>query len=102
MTLLEKLPAGNTLDMAECLNGLAIAAGHQAKNAEARAFLERALAIRQKTLGPDHPIVAETLDHLAWVQCNRGITPRPNGSPARPSRSRRRRREPETSSWAAT
>ena len=37
----------------------------QGRYAEAEPLLQRALAIREKALGPDHPDVAEVLEHLA-------------------------------------
>src|SRR6185369_5235814 len=38
----------------------------------ARAFSERALAIRRRALGNDHPLVARTLGHLAEVNIEQG------------------------------
>ncbi|MGH8532623.1 MAG: tetratricopeptide repeat protein, partial [Gammaproteobacteria bacterium] len=40
--------------------------------AEARPFLEEALQIREKTLGPEHPDVAESLNYLAELYRTQG------------------------------
>lgn len=42
------------------------------KPEKAKALLTRALAIREATLGPDHPQVATTLNNLASVTGNMG------------------------------
>lgn len=47
------------------LNILALVYRDQSKFKEASALLNDALAIREKTLGPDHPAVAATLNNLA-------------------------------------
>ena len=47
------------------LNILALVYRDQSKYKEAGALLNDALAIREKTLGPDHPAVAATLNNLA-------------------------------------
>ena len=47
------------------LNILALVYRDQSKFKEAAALLNDALAIREKTLGPDHPAVAATLNNLA-------------------------------------
>ncbi len=47
------------------LNILALVYRDQSKFKEAAALLNDALAIREKTLGPDHPTVAATLNNLA-------------------------------------
>jgi kinesin light chain len=47
------------------LNILALVYRDQSKFKEAGALLNDALAIREKTLGPDHPAVAATLNNLA-------------------------------------
>jgi tetratricopeptide (TPR) repeat protein len=40
--------------------------------AEAKPLLERALAIREKALGPDHSAVAATLQELGWLVFDSG------------------------------
>src|SRR3954467_4042402 len=72
LAILETLPDGEGRAMADCLTGLAIGAGHRARDAEAGDFLRRALAVQRKTLGPDDPDVARSLNDLAWVECNEG------------------------------
>ncbi len=47
------------------LNILALVYRDQSKFKEAAALLNDALAIREKTLGHDHPAVAATLNNLA-------------------------------------
>src|SRR5262249_36931015 len=42
------------------------------KPAEAEPLARRSLEIREKALGPDHPIVASSLDTLAEVLCHLG------------------------------
>jgi Tfp pilus assembly protein PilF len=45
---------------------------NQGKYAEAEPLYKRALAIKEKTLGPDHPDVATSLHNLAWVYSREG------------------------------
>ena len=52
-------------DVATLLNILALVYRDQSKFKEAIALLNDALAIREKTLGIDHPAVAATLNNLA-------------------------------------
>ncbi len=52
-------------DVATMLNILALVYRDQSKFKEAAALLNDALAIREKTLGHDHPAVAATLNNLA-------------------------------------
>jgi tetratricopeptide (TPR) repeat protein/predicted Ser/Thr protein kinase len=59
----EKLP-GDTLERAYCLTGLGVGLMSQGETAEARGFLEEALAIDQDVLGPDHPNVEMDLFNL--------------------------------------
>ena len=53
--------------MATTLNNLAIVYETQGKYAEPRGCIKRALAIREKALGADHPDVAQSLHNLANV-----------------------------------
>ena len=53
--------------MATGLNSLAEVYRAQARNAEAESIHKQALAIREKTLGPGHPHVAQSLRNLAEV-----------------------------------
>lgn len=67
----EKWPEPNNLNTATYLNNL----GHlyRAKRpAEARPLLERALAIREKILGPEDPVVAVTVNNLAMLDWQEG------------------------------
>lgn len=52
-------------DVATMLNILALVYRDQSKFKEAGSLLNDALSIREKTLGPDHPAVAATLNNLA-------------------------------------
>ncbi len=51
--------------MATSLNNLALLYEAQGKYAEAEPLYGRALAILEKTLGPDHPNVAQSLENYA-------------------------------------
>jgi tetratricopeptide (TPR) repeat protein len=42
------------------------------KFSEATLLAQRALAVREKALGPDHPLVAGTLNHLALLYKTQG------------------------------
>ncbi len=44
----------------------------QGRYAEAEPFYERALAIREKALGEEHPHVAQTLNNLALLYATQG------------------------------
>ena len=59
-------------DVAATLNALAGLYRKQGRYADAEKFHDRALAIREKALGPDHPDVAETLSDLALVFATQG------------------------------
>jgi tetratricopeptide (TPR) repeat protein len=54
-----------TADEAQRLNQQLIQLYHQGNYAEAARLGERALAIREKVLGPEHPDTAASLNHLA-------------------------------------
>ncbi len=53
--------------MADSLHALASLYDDKSDYAKAEPLNLRALAIREKTLGPDHPDVAKTLNNLAWI-----------------------------------
>ena len=53
--------------LADALNGAGFYLHHQAAYAEAEPLYERALAIWEKALGPDHPDVALSLNNLAGL-----------------------------------
>ena len=53
------------LDEATALNQQVIQLYNQARFSEALPLAQRALTIREKTLGPDHPDVARSLNNLA-------------------------------------
>src|SRR6202521_4695264 len=57
---------------AEALNKQVIELYRAGKYAEATPLAERALAIREKALGPDHPDVAQSLNNLAELYDNQG------------------------------
>jgi CHAT domain-containing protein/Flp pilus assembly protein TadD len=54
------------------LNNLALLYQEQGRYADAEPLYKRSLAIRQKTLGPDHPDVATSLNNLAWLYKDQG------------------------------
>jgi CHAT domain-containing protein len=54
------------------LKNLALLYNHQSRYAQAGPFYKRALAIREKALGPDHADVAELLNDLATLYGNQG------------------------------
>ena len=60
------------LQEAHRLNAEALTLVRAGKYDEARPLAERALEIREKTLGPDHPDVAVTLNNLANLRRNKG------------------------------
>ncbi len=53
--------------MAQSLNNLAALYDSQGKYAEAEPLYRRALAIREKALGPEHPSVATALENYAGL-----------------------------------
>ena len=63
----------------------------QGKYADAEALYKRALAIREKALGTDHPVWLTTLNNLANVYFAKASTPRPRGCTSARWRSARRR-----------
>jgi tetratricopeptide (TPR) repeat protein len=54
------------------LNNLASLYQAQGKYAEAEPLLQRALAIREQQLGPDHPDTATSLNNLAGLYQDQG------------------------------
>jgi tetratricopeptide (TPR) repeat protein len=54
-------------EFAFAINNLAIANYHRGRHAESRSLHERALAIRERELGPDDPSVGSSLNNLATV-----------------------------------
>ncbi len=58
--------------LAYALNGAGLYLHHQAAYAEAGPLYERALAIREKALGPGHPDVATSLNNLAELYHDQG------------------------------
>ena len=63
----------------------------QGRYAEAEPLYQRALALREQALGPDHPEVAHSLNNLAGSTGRRGATPRPSPSTSGPWPSASRR-----------
>jgi Tfp pilus assembly protein PilF/predicted Ser/Thr protein kinase len=53
--------------LADYLNNLGLVVHSEGKYEEARSYLEQALAIRERVLGPDHPSVAASLINLGNV-----------------------------------
>jgi tetratricopeptide (TPR) repeat protein len=58
--------------VATSLDYLTVLYGDQGQYLKAEPFCRRALAIREKVLGPDHPDVAKSLDYLALLYACRG------------------------------
>jgi tetratricopeptide (TPR) repeat protein len=64
----DDLPAGSEISAATLLNGLAsYRDGALADYAEAQKLSERALAINEKALGPEHPDTASSLNNLGYI-----------------------------------
>jgi CHAT domain-containing protein/Tfp pilus assembly protein PilF len=61
------IAADDPLVEARTLNQIALALYRQGHYAEAQKLGQRALAIREKALGPEHPDVAESLNNLAAI-----------------------------------
>jgi hypothetical protein len=64
-TALAITPAAAREDEAAALQAKVEELSRQGKYADAIPLAQRALAIREKTLGPDHPDVATSLNNLA-------------------------------------
>jgi len=54
------------------LNNLAGLYHHQGRYADAEPLFKRALAINEKSLGPDHPALATPLGNLAGLYADQG------------------------------
>ena len=54
------------------MNNLALLYRHQGRYSDAEPLYKRALAIREKTFGPDHPVVADLLHNLAALYLYQG------------------------------
>src|SRR4051812_19023597 len=61
------------LEEAEQLNKLVVKLHGEGKFAEAVAPAERALALRERALGPSHPEVATSLNNLAGLYQAQGV-----------------------------
>ena len=55
-----------------CCKNLAIVLKYEGDLKEAKEYHERAFAIRQQTLGPQHPDVASSYDNFAALLCDQG------------------------------
>lgn len=60
--------------MARSLNVLALLYKAQGKYSEAEPLYKRSLTIKEKALGPEHPLVATTLRNLAALYRNMNRT----------------------------
>ena len=80
--------------LATSLNALGIPYRAQAKYAKAEPFFRRALVIREKALGPEHPEVATSLNNVGgailrpgqvrrWRRASTDSLPRLSSDPAR-------------------
>jgi tetratricopeptide (TPR) repeat protein len=76
MSKLLSIDRRSTIEMrshvSQILNNLALVYERQGKYGEAEGLYQRALAIREKALGRDHPDVAQTLHNLANVYLSQG------------------------------
>ena len=66
------VPSFAQRDEAAALNAKATELSRAGKYADAIPLAQRALAIREKALGPDHPDVALSLNNLALLYRNQG------------------------------
>ena len=64
--------SNGTMKVAATLNNLAVLYGKRGKYKEAEPLCKRALEIREKVLGKDHPDVAKQLNNLALLCQNQG------------------------------
>ena len=60
------------LEVASCLNLVGDLYRRKGDLAHAKPLLQRALTLREAALGPNHPDVANSLDHLAIVYFKQG------------------------------
>jgi tetratricopeptide (TPR) repeat protein len=68
----ETVSGDRSIEVAITLNNLAAAYQRKGELLEAERGFRRALAIKEKTLGPDHPAIAPTLNNLAVVRRQQG------------------------------
>jgi tetratricopeptide (TPR) repeat protein len=68
----ETADAADSAQHGELLNRAAGYLCGRAAYSAARPLLERALAIREKALGPEHPDTATSLNNLAWLLQDQG------------------------------
>ncbi len=87
--------AQSPLDEAMALNARAMEIYNAGKAGAAITLAKRALAIREKALGPDHPDIGKSLNNLALPLQSQGRYARPSRCSSAPSPSVKRR-------WART
>jgi transcriptional regulator with XRE-family HTH domain/Tfp pilus assembly protein PilF len=68
--IVEQITEGNERELANYLSLLGLHLCHQGDFAGAKVYLERALAIREKVLGPEHPHTATSFDNLGCLLHN--------------------------------
>jgi tetratricopeptide (TPR) repeat protein len=68
----ETMGGDRSIEVAITLNNLAAAYQRKGELLEAERTFRRALAIKEKILGRDHPAIAPTLNNLAVVRRQRG------------------------------
>ncbi|MCY1023361.1 serine/threonine-protein kinase [Pyxidicoccus sp. MSG2] len=67
LTLLERSPKPERLNLSRVLNGLGNVLMDQGRYAEARGHFERALELKEEALGAEHPAIAVTLNNLGII-----------------------------------
>ncbi|MDJ0838813.1 MAG: serine/threonine-protein kinase [Acidobacteriota bacterium] len=72
LTLRRGLYGENHVDVADCLNALALTSSARGEVEPARDFYEQALAIRKKVLGPRHHLVATILRNQVYLLWDMG------------------------------
>ena len=70
---LKGFPKFSAKDKAEGINNLAVLYAFQGLYGKAELLHRRALAIREKALGPDHPDTAESLSNLGGLYSAQGL-----------------------------
>jgi len=84
LALAERADAGGPLELSSLLNNLGVVCKYLGAFDEAERVYLRALALTEKTLGPDHPDVATLYHNLGGLEHARGCHAAVGRSPAGP------------------